>query len=61
MKALKNGHLILLKDSHALENEPHTLFTKINLLAFGLELVPISNVESIFLFWILPKRYITLF
>ena len=55
---LKSEHLILegkrkwqpLKDSHALENETWTCFTKINMPAIGAQLHPISNVESIFMF-----------
>ena len=58
MKDLKSGHLILLrerawlplKDGHAPENEPRTFSTKIDLPEFGVELLQISNNESIFMF-----------
>ena len=58
MKDLKNKHLILpsqrawlyLKDSHAPKNETWTFLTKINLLDFGVKLLPILNIESICLF-----------
>ena len=67
MKDLKSGHLFLqrerawlpLKGGHAPENEPRTFSTKIDLPEFGVELLQISNNESIFLFWGFPKRYIT--
>ena len=58
MKDLKSGYLISLKQkawlslkgSHALGNETRTFLTKINFLAFWVELLLISNVESICLF-----------
>ena len=58
MKDLKSGHLILLrerawlplKDGHAPENEPRTFSTKIDLPEFGVELLQISNNESIYMF-----------
>ena len=58
MKDLKSGYLILLrerawlplKDGHAPENEPRTFSTKIDLLDFVVDLLQISNNESIFLF-----------
>ena len=58
MKDLKSGYLnspkqkawLSLKGSHALGNETRTFLTKINFLAFGVELLLISNAESIFLF-----------
>ena len=58
MKDLKSGHLIFLRESswlplndgHAPENEPCTFSTKIDLPYFCLDLLQISNSESIFLF-----------
>ena len=58
MKDLKIGYLILLregewlplKDNHAPENEPWTFSTKIDLPYFYLDLLQISNSESILLF-----------
>ena len=55
MKDLNSERLILLrqrtwlplKDSHALEIEPRTVSTKINILAFVDHLRPISNILSI--------------
>ena len=55
MKDIKSEHLILLrqrawlplKDSHALELEPRTISTKIDMLAFADPLNPISNILSI--------------
>ena len=55
MKDLKSEHLILvrqrawlpLKDSHALEIETRTVFTKIYSLTFADLLHPISNMLSI--------------
>ena len=55
MKDLKSEHLILprqrawltLKDSHALEIEPRTVFTKIDMLTFEDHLHSISNMLSI--------------
>ena len=55
MKDLKKEHLILLRqrawlplnDSHALEIETRTVFTKINMLTFVDHLDPISNMLSI--------------
>ena len=55
MKDLKSEHLILLrqrawlplKDSHALEIEPRTVFTKIDMLTFADHLHSISNMLSI--------------
>ena len=55
MKDLKSEHLISLrqrawlplKDSHALENEPRIVFTKINMLTFADLLHSISNMLSI--------------
>ena len=55
MKDLKKEHLILLrqrawlplKDSHALEIEPRTVSTKIDILAFADRLHPISKILSI--------------
>ena len=48
MKVLKSGYIILpsqkawlsLKDNHAPENDPWTVLTKINLLAFWNEVAP---------------------
>ena len=58
MKDLKSGYQISLKQkawlplkgSHALGNETRTILTKINFLAFGVQLLLISNTESIYLF-----------
>ena len=58
MKDLKSRYLILLKQkawlslkgSHTFGNETRTFFTKINFLAFGVELLLISNAESVCLF-----------
>ena len=58
MKDLKSGHLFLqrerawlpLKGGHAPENEPGTFSPKINLPEFGVELLQISNNESISMF-----------
>ena len=67
MKDLKSGYLnslkqkawLSLKGSHALGNETRTFLTKIDFLAFGVELLLISNAESICLFMGFQKRYIT--
>ena len=67
MKDLKSGYLISLKQkawlslkgSHALGNETRTFFIKIDFMAFGVELLLISNAESICLFQGFQKRYIT--
>ena len=66
MKDLKSGFFLQrerawlpLKGGHAPENEPRTFSTKIDLPEFGVELLQISNNESIFLFWGFPKRCIT--
>ena len=58
MKDLKSRYLILIrerawlpiKDGHVPENEPRTFSTKIDLPDFGVDLLQISNNESIFLF-----------
>ena len=58
MKDLKSGHLFLqrerawlpLKGGHAPENEPRTFSTKTDLSDFGVNLLQISNNESIFMF-----------
>ena len=58
MKDLKSGYLnslkqkarLFLKGSHALGNEARTFLTKSNFLAFGVQLLLISNTESIHLF-----------
>ena len=55
MKDLKNEHLILLrqralpplKDGHALEIEPSSVSTKLDLLAIAVGLHPVSNILSI--------------
>ena len=68
MKDLKSEHLILprqrawlpLKDSHALEIEPRTVFTKIDNPTFGDHLYPISSMLSIGTLWGFLLRYNTL-
>ena len=68
MKDLKKEHLILLrqrawlslKDSHALEIEPRTVSTKIDILAFADHLHPISNILSIGTLYGFLLKYITL-
>ena len=58
MKDLKYVYLVLLrqrawlplKDSHALESEPRTFSTKIDMLAIGEHLHPVLNIELIYLF-----------
>ena len=67
MKDLKSGYFISLKQkawlplngSHALGNETRTFLTKITFLAFGVKLLLISNIESIYLFQGFQKRCIT--
>ena len=58
-KFVKQKAWLSLKGSHALGNETRTFLTKINFLAFGVELLLISNAESICLFQGFQKRYIT--
>ena len=47
---LKQNARLPLKGSHTLGNETRTFLTKINFLAFGVQLLLISNTESIYLF-----------
>ena len=68
MKDLKKEHLILLrqrawlslKDSHALEIEPRTVSTKIDILAFADHLHPISKILSIGTLQGFLLKYVTL-